>query len=388
MLHDTSDTGPVTDSYASDRAPNSISTRFEDQEGRLFVGPSVITKVGVSSYQGRELANWQALGLEPDRIYRLFRAPEELEKAAPLLRGQPLLSEHASVSADNHKSDLTIGSVGTDTNFDGQALRASLGVWRQPYVSRVKDGTQREISMGYRFRPDMTPGDWNGESYDGVMRNIRPNHVALVPAGRVNLEGAGPMAEVADSAEGIAKLSEKNTDDDKMVAAAGDEGAADQKGTPKPNDAAASDEKPEGDEKKPEKKEGEACDEGEKPEMKACDEGEKKEAGAMDAASITAKITADLRAQFRDAAVAREEVRPVVGAVSMAMDSAEDIYGAALKQKGVDIKGVHPSAFPAMFKALRASWDSKPSAMAMDSVNRAKQKSAEQRLGADRIRSH
>jgi hypothetical protein len=41
----------------------------------------------------------------------------------------------------------------------------------------------------------MTPGVWNGQRYDGVMRNIRANHLALVKEGR-----QGDHIVVADAA--------------------------------------------------------------------------------------------------------------------------------------------------------------------------------------------
>ncbi|MFO5689655.1 DNA primase, partial [Klebsiella pneumoniae] len=52
---------------------------------------------------------------------------------------------------------------------------------------------------------------------------------------------------------------------------------------------------------------------------------------------------------FRKIREAELVVRPLIGDV-VAMDSAEDVYRTALEQSGVDISGVHPSAYPAMVK--------------------------------------
>ena len=51
-------------------------------------------------------------------------------------------------------------------------------------------------------------------------------------------------------------------------------------------------------------------------------------------AAVAAAVEADRKRQ-RDAVEAREIVRPLVGQVSIAMDSAEEIYKFALKQAGV-----------------------------------------------------
>jgi hypothetical protein len=51
-------------------------------------------------------------------------------------------------------------------------------------VARVKNGDLRHISCGYNVDYDPTPGTTqDGSRYDGVQRNIRGNHVALLPSG-------------------------------------------------------------------------------------------------------------------------------------------------------------------------------------------------------------
>ena len=58
--------------------------------------------------------------------------------------------------------------------------------------------------------------------------------------------------------------------------------------------------------------------------------------------------TENQRKLFREAAEAREKVRPLVGIVSMALDSAPEIYRFALKTTGVKHDGVHESALGAL----------------------------------------
>ena len=48
------------------------------------------------------------------------------------------------------------------------------------------------------MEPDETPGEWNGQPYDVIQRNIRINHLALVAnaragdSARLNLDGKSP----------------------------------------------------------------------------------------------------------------------------------------------------------------------------------------------------
>jgi hypothetical protein len=64
--------------------------------------------------------------------------------------------------------------------FDGDAIKAA------------ESGEFAQLSCGYDCDLDMTPGKTpEGEKYDGVQRNIRINHVAMVRAAR-----AGPEARL------------------------------------------------------------------------------------------------------------------------------------------------------------------------------------------------
>lgn len=172
-----------------------ISFRVKDVDGRLHLHEKLshISKACVSPYLGSEIPDFETLGLQADKIYKLLRDPVELEKAAPTFNGIPLMIEHVPTSADDHQPDLIAGTTGTDAVFNAPYLDNSLSIWTADGVEGVESETQMELSCGYRYTPDMTPGSYEGEAYDGVMRNIIGNHVALVEEGR-----AGPDVVVGD----------------------------------------------------------------------------------------------------------------------------------------------------------------------------------------------
>lgn len=58
------------------------SVRMTDEDGRLYVAATPISKATVNTYYGREIPGADALGLVPDRLYRLLRDPAELARAA------------------------------------------------------------------------------------------------------------------------------------------------------------------------------------------------------------------------------------------------------------------------------------------------------------------
>jgi hypothetical protein len=176
--------------FAFDRAP---SVRSYDVDGRLHVAQANISKANVCGYLGREIPDYQRLGLDADRTYQLFRDPEELAKAADSFNGVPLLSKHVPVNADDHQPDLVVGAVSNPV-FVAPYLTASLVVWARDAIDAIEDESQRELSSAYRYRADMTPGTFGGMRYDGVMREMVGNHVCLVPEGR-----AGSDVIVGDS---------------------------------------------------------------------------------------------------------------------------------------------------------------------------------------------
>ena len=191
---------------ALDRAPHAIkgmafdrsvspseSVRSKDRDGRLHISTMNISKASVDPYYGEEIPDYEELGLEPKKIYQLFRSPEELEAGAPTFDNLPVLSKHIPVSAKAPQKELTVGSLGTDAVFSDPYLTNSGVVYDQEAIDGIEDESQKELSSGYYYTADMTPGTFGGLRYDGVMRNIVGNHVALVDAGR-----AGPDVVVGD----------------------------------------------------------------------------------------------------------------------------------------------------------------------------------------------
>ena len=173
----------------------SDSVRTIDQDGRMHVSVSNISKANICPYNGVEIPDWEKLGLQRDKVYQLLRCPEELAKAASTFNNQPLLSKHEPHSVDDHKPSLIVGSTGTDATFAAPYLTNSLVIWDPVAIAGVETGKIKELSCGYYYTADMTPGEYLGKPYDGVMRNLRANHIALVPDGR-----AGSDVMVGDAA--------------------------------------------------------------------------------------------------------------------------------------------------------------------------------------------
>ena len=180
--------------------------RIDLATGHMHVESTPISKANVCGYLGSEInevmrdkPGW--VPLAPDVMYQMLRDPDELAKAADSFNGKPLLLVHKPLSATDHPKELVIGSTGTKAVFEDPYLKNDLSVWEQDGIEGIESDAKKELSSAYSYRADMTPGTFRGAKYDGVMRDIRGNHVAVVKEGR-----AGPDVVVGDAA--IPKLEE------------------------------------------------------------------------------------------------------------------------------------------------------------------------------------
>lgn len=171
------------------------SARRKDENGFLHVADNPVSRVQVAPYYGYEIPDWQKYRLDPDRQYHFLRPADELEAMVPSIKNLPIELDHHETDAENLPKAAVIGSMGSDARFDGEFLRVSLCFTDADAIHAIESGEIRELSMSYFFDLDMTPGSHEGQPYDGVMRNLRGNHLALVTSGR-----CGPRVGVRDAA--------------------------------------------------------------------------------------------------------------------------------------------------------------------------------------------
>ena len=378
------------------------SARRIDADGRLHVDRSHISKATVNPYYGKEIPGYEALGLQPDTVYRLLRDPVELERAAPTFARLPVLSEHVPVTVDAPRPDLVVGAIGSEITFTPPYLDADLCVWDATAIAGIETDKVRELSCAYRYVPVMEPGEFEGQPYDGRMTEIQGNHLALVEVGRAGSdvvvadrnpfilkESAMKMSKLgkalfaalcaaspvlaADSALPalVGNANRKNFDRKdvkaKLLALDADldpnqldnviDALLDVEQDPKPVEtpAAAADESP-ADKlrallagKVDDATMEQACGLLATP---AADADPKEEPG-MKKEEVTAAMDG-LRKELREANEAAREVRHIVGDV--AMDSAAEIYGFALDHMKVDRAGVEGApALRALFKVAAAN---------------------------------
>jgi uncharacterized protein len=172
--------------YAFDRS----SARSFDIDGRLKVRLAVLSQARVDRYLGSEIADGSKLGLDPAAEFLMYRPAAELARAVPSACGLPILSAHEPVDAVQFRPDLLIGSTLSDARFEAPHLLCSIAIWSADAIRDIETGKKGALSLGYHYEPDMRPGTApDGTRFDGVMRDIVANHLALVDVPRIGAAG-------------------------------------------------------------------------------------------------------------------------------------------------------------------------------------------------------
>lgn len=149
-----------------------VDETYYTEEGFLIDHP-IVTTVGIFEY------------MNPDgSIRRELRLPEEVFAPASLstYEGKPIIITHDAgvVTKENVEQEI-IGTILSKGYKDGENVRAKIVIHD---TDRMKKSGLRELSLGYNLTLDETPGEWNGQPYDAIQRNIEINHLALVSAAR------------------------------------------------------------------------------------------------------------------------------------------------------------------------------------------------------------
>ena len=157
-------------------------------EGYLIDNP-ILTRVGIFEYKN------------PDgSIRRELRLPEEVfaQESLASYKGKPVILTHEAgmIDSDNVQQEQ-IGTILSEGTQDGDNVRAQIII----HDARKLDYGLRELSLGYSLDLEETPGEWQGQPYDVIQRNIRVNHLALVEkaragdSARLNIDGEDTQAE-------------------------------------------------------------------------------------------------------------------------------------------------------------------------------------------------
>ena len=145
-----------------------LNQTYFTEEGYLVDRP-ILTTIGIFEYTN------------PDgTIRRELRLPEEVFKEESLqsYKGKPIIITHdAGLITKDNVHDNAVGTILSEGYRSGNDVRAEIIIHD---TDEMKLAGLKELSLGYNLDLDETPGEWNGQPYNAVQRNIVINHLALV----------------------------------------------------------------------------------------------------------------------------------------------------------------------------------------------------------------
>lgn len=155
-----------------------LLVRHEDRYGKDYlVVPMVVLKQGVLNGEF----------VPEDEILRHFQA----WNGRPVPIRHPKSGEdYVSANSIDVLNSSVIGHFFNATYEDG-ALKGeawidyqkakTLGDEAAMIVQRLESGNQFDVSTGYWRDFDASPGEYGGIAYNGIARNLRPDHIAILP---------------------------------------------------------------------------------------------------------------------------------------------------------------------------------------------------------------
>ncbi len=144
---------------------------------------------------------------------RELRPPDEVFKASSMrtFARVPVTDNHPPTMLDAaNAAQYTRGTAGDAVGRDGDLVRASLTVYDAALIAKMEAG-KVALSCGYTCDLEMKTGEWNGEKYDAVQRNIVGNHIAIVDTAR-----AGESARVRMDSADVAVMVSPSKEQRKM----------------------------------------------------------------------------------------------------------------------------------------------------------------------------
>jgi hypothetical protein len=151
--------------------------KYEITNQGFLKAESLATKVGVFEYR------------HPDgSVTREFRSPEEVfdQESMDSLKMVPITRNHPPGMIDiKNLKKYQVGFTGEIVEQRGDHVGCTVLITDEDEVKSIVNefnttGMTDEVSLGYKCDVIPEAGEWNGETYDHIQRNIRYNHYSLL----------------------------------------------------------------------------------------------------------------------------------------------------------------------------------------------------------------
>ena len=150
------------------------ATKIIEDSDEYLVVPAIIAREGVYPY--------------PEG--KAFKPADELKQASFTAEGAWVVAEkHPDTLIVTQRKDIKGRVENVAWGEDISGIRANIRLYKKmndlQFIEAVKSGQRKDVSIGFFYDFDPTAGEWKGQQYDFVQRNLLVDHVAAgVPVGR------------------------------------------------------------------------------------------------------------------------------------------------------------------------------------------------------------
>lgn len=156
-----------------------IVSKKLNENGYLVI-KCIFARIGIQERYGAEINQ----SFEPTKLYREYRSPDEVFKPIVLesFRNVVITNDHpqeGTLTPQNTKYHA-IGFVSSTVEVvDSSYLACEITIYDEKTIDDIQNG-KVELSAGYLYSILMV----EHEDYDYIQTDIKPNHIAIVQAGR------------------------------------------------------------------------------------------------------------------------------------------------------------------------------------------------------------
>lgn len=160
-----------------------------DHNDYWYIKDNPLSKVGVFPYLGKTISE----DLEPNKVYQVLRPEEELSKKETLetFKLIPIVDDHTMLGNKEGMQPAEEkgihGVIGDNVYYKDGVIYGDLKIFSETLKEEIENG-KKELSMGYFCDYELTDGEYNGEPYQAIQRNLKINHIALVNEGRMGAD--------------------------------------------------------------------------------------------------------------------------------------------------------------------------------------------------------
>jgi len=151
----------------------------------IFKDVRISNSGNIQVYKNFEIPNLPEHLQNKDEI-KIYRPAKEVKKSAEAFAHLTVTDTHPwdNVNTKNFK-EYAVG-LGSDVKFKkGYVIASSIVITDSDIIVMLQsDNESKELSCGYFAEFVYEAGEVDGESYDGYMKNLVGNHIAIVERGK------------------------------------------------------------------------------------------------------------------------------------------------------------------------------------------------------------